>query len=149
MIENRPKQHKQKVIVYVIKNGKLLVFRHINYSYEEAGIQVPAGSIREGERPEAAALRELKEETGQDCFEIIQELGTDTYDMTPYRQEIQERHFFLARATGDLPERWASEETHDGAGSPTRFECFWIPLISAHVLQAGQGALLWKIGELS
>ncbi|MFB7470596.1 NUDIX domain-containing protein [Kitasatospora sp. NPDC056184] len=40
------------------------MFRHTDYSCEEVGIQVPAGSIRPGETPEAAALREAREETG-------------------------------------------------------------------------------------
>ncbi|GAA3710398.1 hypothetical protein GCM10023082_05360 [Streptomyces tremellae] len=40
------------------------------------------------------------------------------------------------------PERWPSQEDHDGEQEPTRFECFWIPLETAHVLQSGQGALL-------
>ncbi|SCF88889.1 MULTISPECIES: NUDIX domain-containing protein [unclassified Streptomyces] len=46
---------KDKVLVYVVRDGRLLVFRHTDYSYEEVGIQVPAGSIRPGETPEAAS----------------------------------------------------------------------------------------------
>lgn len=34
------------------------MFRHTDYSYEEVGIQVPVGSIRPGETPEATALGE-------------------------------------------------------------------------------------------
>ena len=55
------KARKQKVIVYVVKGGKLLVFRHVDFSYEEVGIQVPAGSLREGESAQDAALRELRD----------------------------------------------------------------------------------------
>lgn len=141
------KKRKQKVIVYVIRDGQLLVFRHTDFSYEEVGIQVPAGSIESGENPEEAALRELKEETGYDCFQIVdpRPLGTEKYDMTPYRQEIQERYFFLAVPTAELPDRWNSREEHDGEQKATRFECFWIPITSGHILQAGQGALLNKI----
>ncbi|MFF3677585.1 NUDIX domain-containing protein [Streptomyces sp. NPDC002120] len=40
------------------------MLRHTDYSHEEVGIQVPAGSIRPGKTPEAAALREAREETG-------------------------------------------------------------------------------------
>ncbi len=149
IFQSMTKPIKQKVIVYCIKDGKLLVFRHTDFSYEEVGIQVPAGSIRSGETEQEAALRELKEETGHDSFEIVSALGRTTYDMTPYRSEIQERHFFLAKPTADLPERWQSQEEHDGEHSPTKFECFWIPLAQAHVLQSGQGALLWKLSEVS
>jgi 8-oxo-dGTP pyrophosphatase MutT (NUDIX family) len=55
---------KDKVLCYIVRDGRLLVFRHIDHSYEEVGIQVPAGSIRPDETPEEAALREAREETG-------------------------------------------------------------------------------------
>lgn len=135
------KVRKRKVVVYVISNHKLLVFRHVDFSYEEVGIQVPAGTIELDESPEVAAMRELQEETGYSCFKIIRQLGVQDYDMTPYRKEIQERLFFLAEPTEDLPERWASSE------GDIKFECFWIPLESAHILQSGQGAMLSKAFE--
>ncbi len=136
---------KQKVIVYAVKDGKLLVFRHADFSYEEVGIQVPAGTIKENEKPETAALRELQEETGYSTFRIIRSLGTATYDMSPEKAEIHERHFFLAEPTEELPERWNSQEDHDGTQEPTHFECFWIQFERGHILQAGQGALLSAI----
>lgn len=139
---------KQKVVVYAVENDKLLVFRHVDFSYEEVGIQVPAGSVREGESFTDAALRELKEETGFDCFEIVSEIGADTYDMSPYRAELQERHFFLAKPTAELPERWGSQEDHDGEQEPTRFECFWIPLAQAHVLQSAQSIFVGSVSQI-
>ncbi|MEK9156645.1 MAG: NUDIX domain-containing protein [Patescibacteria group bacterium] len=141
------KAQSEKVVVYCVHDGRLLVFRHVDFSFEEVGIQVPAGSIRENESPKDTALRELQEETGLDAFEIIGDLGIATYDMAPYRNEVQNRHFFLARITDTLPDRWKSVEEHDGKQSPTNLECFWIPLKSAHILQAGQGALLYTLNE--
>ena len=137
----------KKVLVYCVHEGRLLVFRHVDYSWEEVGLQVPAGSIKEGETIEAAALRELQEETGYNCFAIDSVLGTTWYDLSPYRDELQERYFVRAHVTGTLPERWESQEDHDGLKEPTRLECFWVPLQRAHVLQAGQSALVWQLGE--
>jgi 8-oxo-dGTP pyrophosphatase MutT (NUDIX family) len=137
----------EKVVCYVVRNERLLVFRHCDYSDEEVGIQVPAGTIDSGETPEQAALREAREETGLDGFTIVRKLGVTEYDITPYRHEIQRRHVFQLALDGEAPERWMSQETHDGAQSPTRFECFWIDLRAAHVLQSGQGALIGRLYE--
>jgi 8-oxo-dGTP pyrophosphatase MutT (NUDIX family) len=133
---------KDEVLCYVVRDGRLLVFRHIDYSYEEVGIQVPAGGIRQGETPEEAALREAREETGFTHFTVVRKLGEITYDISPYRFEIQRRHVFHIQLTEPTPQRWVSQELHDGQQAPTNFECFWIPLEAAHVLQSGQGALL-------
>jgi 8-oxo-dGTP pyrophosphatase MutT (NUDIX family) len=134
-----------KALAYVVRRGHLLVFRHTGYSDEEVGIQVPAGSIRAGESPEEAVLREAHEETGLTNFQIIRKLGEYDYDISPSRWEIQHRHVFHLRLLEDAPERWASREDHDGQGEPTPLECFWIPLEAAHVLQSGQGALLGRL----
>ncbi|MBB4914831.1 NUDIX hydrolase [Streptosporangium saharense] len=133
---------REKVLCYVVRDGRLLVFRHTDHGDEEVGIQVPAGSVKPGERPEEAALREAREETGFTRFGIVRKLGEVTYDISPYRFEIQHRHVFHLELTEPTPERWASQELHDGEQEPTNFECFWIPLETAHVLQSGQGALL-------
>ncbi|MFR9722456.1 NUDIX hydrolase [Streptomyces sp. MS19] len=136
---------REKALAYVVHDGRLLVFRHLGHSFEEVGVQVPAGSVRPGETPEAAALREAREETGLDGLRVVRKLGETTYDISPYRFEIQHRHVYHLRLTGPAPERWRSQEDHDGEGPPTRFECFWVPLEAAHVLQSGQGALLGRL----
>lgn len=33
-----------KVLCYIVREGRLLVFRHTDYSYEEVGIQVPGAA---------------------------------------------------------------------------------------------------------
>ena len=136
---------KDKVLCYVVRDGQLLVFRHTAYSYEEVGIQVPAGSIRPDETPEDAALRETREETGLKDFTIVGKLGVTEYDITPYRYEIQRRHVFHLEVGEPTLQRWLSQEDHDGQQLPTQFECFWIPLEAAHILQSGQGALLARL----
>ena len=136
---------RQKALCYVVRDGRLLVFRHVDHSLEEGGLQVPAGSVRPGERPEAAALREAREETGLDGLRVVRALGVTEYDVAPYRFEFQRRHVFQLAVEGPVPERWTSVEEHDGEGEPTRFECFWISLAAGHVLQSGQGALLGRL----
>lgn len=110
---------KDKVLCYIVRDGRLLVFRHTDYSYEEVGIQVPAGSIRPDETPEEAALREAREETGLKDFTIVRKLGEAEYDISPYRFEIQRRHVFHLELAESIPERWASvRKTTTASNSP-------------------------------
>lgn len=136
----------EKVVCYVVHDGHLLVFTHDNVPMEVTGVQVPAGTIREGESADDAALRELAEETGLEG-EIVSALGAADYDVRPMREEICRRHFYLLSVRSvDVGERWtAGEDDPADGGSPQSWTCFWIPLAQGHVLSAGLGALLHKI----
>ena len=59
-----------KACPVVLQGSKLLVFRH-----PSAGIQLVKGTIESGEGPEAAALRELREESGIADAAICEDLG--------------------------------------------------------------------------
>lgn len=134
---------KQKVLCYIVRDGRLLVFRHLDQRWDEAGLQVPGGSIEPDETPGEAALREASEETRLPMLRLVRKVGETEYDMTPYRHEIHHRHVFLLETDEATPERWVSgeDDPHDGT-EPKRFECYWIDLSQAHVLSAGQGALI-------
>jgi len=81
------KHIKHKAFAYITHQQKLLVFSH---PYDPAsGIQVPAGTIEEGEAPEKAALREAFEETGLTGFVLDRFLGEQERDMEDFgREEI-------------------------------------------------------------
>jgi 8-oxo-dGTP diphosphatase len=137
----------QKVVAYIVRNERLLVFVHPDDErLDESGIQVPAGSIRAGELPEQAVLREAFEETNLPGLHIERYLGAGEYDMRPYADAIHLRHYFhLATGAEDVPERWTAFERGDGDADPIRFELYWIPLARAHVVAAGQAAFLGRL----
>ncbi len=137
----------QKVVAYIVRDGHLLVFRHTDdASIDQSGIQVPAGSVKDGERPEEAVLREAYEETGLTGLRIVRYLGAGEYDMRPYAPAIHVRHYFhLAVEADQVPQQWIHEERSDGTTDPIRFTLYWLPLPQAHVIAAGQAALLGRL----
>lgn len=138
----------QKVIAFIIRDGALAVFRQDDPG---AGIQVPAGTLRAGEDPEAGALREAEEESGLSGLRVIRFLGRYQWDISPIREEIQDRHVYLLAVDGPVSERWEGCENHDGERDPTPFHFYWLPLGSSELdeLAIGQGTFLDLVGDFS
>jgi ADP-ribose pyrophosphatase len=60
--------HRQAVAVLPVRNdGKLILIRQYRHCAGEELWEIPAGSIDDGEAPEAALQRELAEETGHEA----------------------------------------------------------------------------------
>lgn len=78
----------RKVVAYIIRNSKLLVFEHRDYP--EAGIQVPAGTAGDSEDLETAVLRETAEETGLDGLGVVRYLGSQEFEDLEQLSERQE-----------------------------------------------------------
>ena len=146
MSEGPERRLVRKVVGYVVRDRQLIVFTHDALPMDVTGVQVPAGTIEEGEAPEAAIVREVLEETGLNA-RITRVLGIERYDVWPSNPEVHERHFFqLAPLDERLPERWAAgERDPSGGGEAQRWSRHWIPLEQAHVLCAGFGARLGKV----
>lgn len=52
------------IVVPVLDDGRIAMIRQYRYLQERSGIEFPMGGIMEGETPQQAAVRELREETG-------------------------------------------------------------------------------------
>ena len=139
----------EKVVVYLTQNDRLLVFRHTQYP--EAGIQVPAGTVKPGENLTDAAFRESREETGLDEHEMIlhNKLGSDTIHAgdTPGAPTIH-RHFFHLEFVGNSPATWIHYENDpsDGSPAPIEFEFTWLKVPEEIPILAGkQGKMLSRL----
>lgn len=137
-------QVKHKVFAYITHLNRLLVFVH-PFALE-AGIQVPAGTIKTNERPEEAVLREAFEETGLPGLVVDGFLGEHERDMSDFgRDEIHHRRFYHLRCDGDPPATWRHEErdpSDDPKLVPILFEFFWAPLPNVPPLIADHGKML-------
>lgn len=138
---------KVKAIAYVTHGARLLVFEHADFP--AAGIQVPAGTVADGEDPATAVLREAFEETGLSGLTLNAFLGSDRVDMHRHgRDEIHERHFFHLLAPADVPQRWHHFEmdASDGSG-PLRFALYWVALTAVPPLAGDQDDWLPRLRE--
>ena len=128
---------KNKVYAYITRGNNLLVFRHVDFP--EAGIQVPGGTMEDGEDPLEAVLREAYEETGLDKLQVASYLGSDEWILAGEKGEKEriQRHFYHLNCHPNAPDRWLHEELNpsDGSPAPITFEFYWLPVESAaHLL---------------
>ena len=129
---NRARKVKNKAFAYITNRNRLLVFIHP--FAPEAGIQVPAGTVKANELPEEAVSRsrEAFEETGLSDLIVDGFLGEYERDMSDFgKDEIHHRYFYHLRCEGNPPDNWRHEERDsfdDPKPIPIMFEFFWAPL---------------------
>ena len=140
----------QKVYAYILdtfaEGNRLLVFKHVDFP--EAGIQVPGGSVEPGERIEAAAVREAREETGIYRLNLVGKIGTAKKNLREFGINcVHERHYFKMGCPEQTPEKWiAYEQTpSDGSSPPIAFQFYWVALNKLPNLSGGLGEFLSKL----
>lgn len=98
-------QSLEKVTAFVTRDYRdtgeweLLVFRH-----PSGGVQLPAGTVEEGEAVEDAARREVEEETGLTAVTIVACLGNQVAPMRSDERVVLDRVSLLQRPIPESPE---------------------------------------------
>ncbi len=118
---------KRKVFAYITHAGRLLVFSYMDFP--EVGVQVPAGTLEEGEDPESGVLREAWEETGLEDLKLQSFLGESHFPVPEWNQ-IHHRFFYHLTCASEPPERWRHYESlpSDGSEGPYALDLFWVRL---------------------
>jgi 8-oxo-dGTP pyrophosphatase MutT (NUDIX family) len=117
-----------KVVAYITHGRRLLVFSHVRFP--EAGIQVPAGTVKPDEPPDRAVLREAHEESGLVGLRLRAYLGTADCDRARFGLSGRQRfHFYHLVLETNAPSVWRHFELDpsDGSAEPIEFELFWVP----------------------
>ena len=136
----------RKVLAYITRSTdsrrQLLVFTHRDYP--DAGIQVPAGTIKDGESIEAALYREIFEETGLSSLQLVRKLGVFYYHKSN-NAELHERHIFHLTADEGVAYSWEWVETGGGEVEVNEgyvFRLFWTDMLPPPDLAGKQGDYL-------
>lgn len=96
--------HGSVVLVPIDDQGNLLFVRQYRHAAGKDMLELPAGTLDEGEQPQACAARELREETGQ-AARNLQSLG-GFYLAPGYSTE----YMFVFLATGLYPSPLQADE---------------------------------------
>ena len=135
----------KKALAYVVRGDELLVFRHVDFP--EAGLQVPAGTIEEGEAPDSAVIREVSEESGLTSARVVSLVGMYRHVPEGQKCALHERYVYHLEFTGETPSHWNHVEScRSDGGPPVSFRFYWIKLNDPDLNLAGsQGDLLEKL----
>jgi 8-oxo-dGTP diphosphatase len=126
MVERRTIKRRQRVYAYVTGPRGLLILEHPQHP--EAGLQVPGGTIQDGEEPALAVLREVEEETGLSDVRVGSCLGAQDFDMRRFGiDELQTAWYFHLECIRSTPETWYHHEAHS-VKEPIPFRFYWSPL---------------------
>jgi 8-oxo-dGTP pyrophosphatase MutT (NUDIX family) len=123
---------KQKAYALITRGNQLLVFSEPDFP--EVPIQIPGGTLEDGESPEIGVMREAEEETGLTALKFVAYLGfSDRTSIDNGVEKIQRRHYFHLLCAQDCLDRWLHDEIHPSEGPHEKitFELFWIPISTA------------------
>ncbi len=123
---------RQRVVVYVEREGELLVFDHRDH--RDAGTQVPAGGVLDGEGLVDAAVREVREETGLELDARPVLLGTHEHLDGLGRGSLS--HYFRVDAPHGVPRSWEHVVAGEGDDAGLVFLCRFEPDPTLFAVQA-------------
>jgi 8-oxo-dGTP diphosphatase len=130
-----------RVLAYVTRERdgrrELLVF---DQNDPDAGTQVPAGRLEQGEELVPGLLRELEEEAGLRNVRVVRKLGTYPPGALPHGSAYTNHAYEVAAP--DAPDAWEHTVVGDGDDAGYVFVYRWEPLTPGLELWRGSDPVL-------
>ncbi|MFP7478600.1 NUDIX hydrolase [Terribacillus saccharophilus] len=139
----------EKVLAYILssRNSTYQMLVHEHKDIPEAGLQIPGGTVDQGEDLAAALHREILEESG--LLDLPSgELVASAPFLHPDKQEHQLRHFYLIQTRQQLPDTWEHQVFGSGADNGLVFRYKWYDITSIPPLAASQDQFLHLIRKI-
>lgn len=107
--------------ILVVIEGKILLVKQHRAAIDEYTLEIPAGKLEYGEDPKSTAFRELNEETGYDCKDLVL-----IHHFVPTPAFCNE-NIWIYKAIDPVPALSRLEMDED-----EEIELFWFPLEQAY-----------------
>lgn len=124
-----------------VGRAQVLLFTHLDFP--DVPPQIPGGGLEPGEEPLAGAVRELREESGQENLPLLRFIGTSESPWHIDPTVTMHRHCYLFDGEG-LPDHWIHEVTGSGEDHKLRFEYRWHTVTPDLQLAGNQGYFLTR-----
>ncbi|MBO7341014.1 MAG: NUDIX domain-containing protein [Lachnospiraceae bacterium] len=125
---------RSRSVAIVVRDGKILMERVFYFGREF--FTVPGGGIEEGETPEQAVIRELKEECGLDGT-IVKKLATI------HKENDSAEYSFEVEVSEDQEAITGYDPEEEGSENPPLREVLWLSL---NEISEKDRAFLWAYG---
>lgn len=123
----REATHVEKACAYVTRDdAELLVFRGPGHD----GLQIPKGTVEQGETPREAVVREVIEESGVATFQGLEHLVTDVWERYESPPKRYVRSFYHV-PVHEPRDAWTHTVTGSGEERGAEFEFFWVDVPTA------------------
>ncbi len=112
----------QKACAYITRaTGELLVFEGPGHD----GLQIPKGTLEQGETPRDALFREVIEESGLGTLNATRHLSTDVWTRRESPPKRYVRHFFHS-SVHEPRDEWTHTVTDGGEEHGAEFDLYWV-----------------------
>ncbi len=119
------------------RRQQVLVFQHKNLP--DAGIQIPKGTVKEDEDTFSAVIREVKEETGIQRFEVEKLITEDYWEND---DGAMHNRYFYKIVCNEMADEWEYNPTGGGEEEGLTFQFFWVASVEEVELIRGHADYL-------